>query len=243
MELGLGFGGGCGAFITFAKVYNMSISEFAHQTEKAANSTLWAETLRKYDWAVKNKFDYDLPKFEWAACEYTKTVWRASHPNTVQFWRDCEEAFKNAVSVPNCWFDAGPKVRIIRRGQWLYAKLPSGRALVYLQPKVIDGECSFMGMNQYSRKWERIKTYSGKLAENFTQALARDVLFSTLPAAEAKGYAVVMRVHDELVAEVPDTDKHSHEELSAIMSTPPAWAPDIPLAAAGFSAYRYKKED
>jgi DNA polymerase len=100
-----------------------------------------------------------------------------------------------------------------------------------------------MGMNQYSRKWERIKTYSGKLAENFTQALARDVLFSTLPAAEAKGYAVVMRVHDELVAEVPDTDKHSHEELSATMSTPPAWAPDIPLAAAGFSAYRYKKED
>ena len=63
-----------------------------------------------------------------------------------------------------------------------------------------------------------------------------------MPAIEAAGYKVVLSVHDELITECPDTPEYSAEHLSRLMSTAPAWASDLPLAAAGFEAYRYKKD-
>jgi DNA polymerase len=78
--------------------------------------------------------------------------------------------------------------------------------------------------------------------ENITQATARDILASSLPAVEEAGYAVVLSVHDELITEVPDLPRYSCAELSALMSKCPQWAPGLPLSAAGFESYRYKKD-
>lgn len=78
--------------------------------------------------------------------------------------------------------------------------------------------------------------------ENATQAVARDVFMHGLRLAEAAGYAVVLRVHDELVCEVPDTDEFTTEGLAALMSTNPSWAIGLPLAAAGHETKRYCKE-
>jgi DNA polymerase len=57
-----------------------------------------------------------------------------------------------------------------------------------------------------------------------------------------EGYQIVLTVHDEIIAEAPDTKEFSAEQLAALMSTPPEWAQDLPLAAAGFETYRYRKE-
>jgi DNA polymerase len=132
--------------------------------------------------------------------------------------------------------------KVRRDGAWLRVGLPSGRALCYPQPKVEDGKLSYMGVNQYTRQWNRIKTYGGKLVENATQAAARDVLVHRMPAIEDAGYQIVLSVHDELITETADTPVREVAELSAFMATPPAWAPDIPLAAAGFETYRYRKD-
>lgn len=236
-----GYGGGVGGFSTFAKAYNMDLNRFAQQMEANADSSLWYDTLRKYDWAVKNKMDYKLPKYQWAACDYAKTTWRMGHPETVAFWAECEQAFRMAVAAPNVWHQAR-KVSMKKVGQWLYAKLPSGRVLCYLQPRVDENGCSYMGMNQYTRKWARIRTYAGKLAENFTQAVARDILMYNMPVIEDEGYAIVMRVHDELLTETPDSDEYSAERLSQLMSTTQPWCADIPLAAKGFETTRYRKD-
>ena len=72
--------------------------------------------------------------------------------------------------------------------------------------------------------------------------MARDVLVSSMPVAEALGYEIVLSVHDELITEAPDSPEYTAAELSQIMSTAPAWASDLPLNAAGFEAYRYKKD-
>ena len=77
--------------------------------------------------------------------------------------------------------------------------------------------------------------------ENATQAFARDVLAYNMPAIEAKGYEIVLSVHDELLTETPDTEHFNADELGRMMATPPAWARGIPLAAAGFETYRYRK--
>jgi DNA polymerase len=98
-----------------------------------------------------------------------------------------------------------------------------------------------MGVNQRTRQWSRIQTYGGKLTENITQAVARDVLAAAIPRIEAAGYQIVLTVHDEIVAEAPDEHSYSAEHLAALMATPPSWAEGLPLAAAGFETYRYRK--
>lgn len=100
----------------------------------------------------------------------------------------------------------------------------------------------YEGMNQYTRKWELLDTYYGKLVENIVQAVARDVFMTGMRRAELSGYPVVLRVHDELVCEVPDVPEFTHERLADMMATNPSWSTGLPLAAAGFEALRYRKE-
>lgn len=79
------------------------------------------------------------------------------------------------------------------------------------------------------------------IVHNCTQSNSRDVLFDRMPAIETAGYAICMRVHDELITTAPDTDDYSSDTLAGLMSINPEWATGLPLGAAGFSAYRYRK--
>jgi len=170
-------------------------------------------------------------------------AWRGAHPNTVKLWYGLENACRDAVHSPGVVKRVG-KLAIQRDGVWLRIRLPSGRYLCYPGIECDDaGKLSYLGVNQYTRKWERLRTYGGKLVENVTQAASRDVLCYGMKLAEESGYPVVLHVHDELLCEVPDTTDYNVARLSAIMSTNPPWAEGLPLAAAGFETYRYRKED
>lgn len=81
------------------------------------------------------------------------------------------------------------------------------------------------------------------MAENITQAMCRDILAAGMEAAEGHGYEVILSVHDELLTETPDTPEYSSEKLSRLMSLSLFWSAGMPMNAAGFEAYRYKKED
>jgi DNA polymerase len=160
----------------------------------------------------------------------------------VAWWREVEDAARAATLNPGNVFKAR-SVRFAAQGAWLRMLLPSGRSLCYPSPRVSEeGVISYMGVNQFSRKWCRINTYSGKLVENAIQGIARDVLASTMPLMETNGYQIVLSIHDEILAETPDTSAYSAEHLSALLSTQPAWAGGFPLAAAGFETRRYRKE-
>lgn len=168
-------------------------------------------------------------------------AWRAAHPAVVGFWYELEGEVTRAINNPGVTMTCR-RLKVRRDGTWLRIGLPSGRCLCY--PGVAlneDGKVTFMGMNNYTRKWERIRTYGGSLVENVTQAMARDVIAHGMRRAEAAGYQVLLSVHDELITETPDTDDYNAEHLSGLMATVPAWAPELPLAAEGFSAYRYRK--
>ena len=90
--------------------------------------------------------------------------------------------------------------------------------------------------------WIRINTYGGRLAENVIQATARDIMAHSVDLLEKAGYPIVLRVHDEVVAEVPK-GWGSVEELEQIMQTMPAWAADWPVrAAGGWRGLRYRKD-
>jgi DNA polymerase len=124
--------------------------------------------------------------------------------------------------------------------KWARIRLPSGRFLCYPLPQLHrGGTISYMAYR--NKRWGRTKTYGGKLAENITQAVARDVLAYSLPLAEEQGLPVVLHVHDEIVAEVPDQDTDALSRLSALMTRGFPWSKGLPLAAEGFETTRYRK--
>lgn len=167
--------------------------------------------------------------------------WRKNNPNIVSLWHDLEEAAVLAVSSPGRRFECRRLV-LQRDGSWLRIRLPSGRCLCYPGVRVEDGKLTYMGVNQYTRKWERIPTYGGKLSENATQAGARDVIAHQMPEVEAAGFEIVLTVHDEIVCEAAlDNPSLTSHYLSSLMSAVPPWAQGLPLAAEGYEAQRYRK--
>lgn len=176
-------------------------------------------------------------------------AWRKAHPATTRLWYNVEGAARSAVRSPGESFEVrGGLLRFDQKvgpdgATYVRCRLPSGRYLLYRNMHIDDdGQLVYEGMNQYTRKWEWLETYYGKLVENIVQAIARDVFMAGLRRAELNGYNVVLRVHDELVCEVPDDPSYTHERLAEFMGTNPGWSAGLPLAAAGFTSYRYKKE-
>ncbi len=140
-------------------------------------------------------------------------------------------------------FAVGQHLKVRCDGAWLRIRLPSGRYLCYLSPEVdAEGNCTFMGVDQYTRQWKRLRTHGGRLVENACQAVARDVMFYNMPAIEGAGYEIVLSVHDELLTETPNSDAFSSDVLAAMMARDPGWAKGLPLAAAGFETLRYRKD-
>ena len=243
MELAMGYQGGVGAFSTFARGYGVDLSEMARHVRESCAPADWLSASQAF---ARLGGSSDLGADEWAACEVIKRLWRRAHPAITGFWADVDSAVKQVLAGLTPYASAG-RVSFRKCGTYLVATLPSGRPVCYPAarlPGEASGGCAFeyYGQIQATRRWSYIRTYAGKIVENLTQACARDVLASSLPAAEAAGYKTVLSVHDELITEVPDDPRFSAAGLAAIMSSVPSWAEGLPLSAAGFAAYRYKKD-
>lgn len=270
-ELALGYEGGVGAFVTFAAGYGIDLDDLASKAARFIPGEVWGQASIMLEWHRSKGRDpaaqLGMADKTWLVCESFKLGWRTGHANIKAYWKEVDACVREAIANPGTTIVCG-KVKVRRDGAWLRIVLPSGRALCYPGPKLeaekrkrkdaelvetsdifsVDEEVStgrtkitYMGVNQYSRKWGRIDTYGGKLFENICQAVARDVMAHNMPLIEAAGYEIVLSVHDELVCETPDDPRYNPEHLAALLCAPPPWALDMPLAAAGFESYRYKK--
>lgn len=245
LELALGYQGGPGAFATFAMNFGMDLDELAKTTEATIEESYWIESMGMLKWAKEKKLIRGMSQKAWVACNAIKSAWRKANSEIESFWYALAKACQSAIKAKGVAFPAG---RIVCKvsGNYLLMRLPSGRYLVYPAPRLPEeGEMcdfSFMGVNQYTKKWERIPTYSGKLAENSVQGAACDLLLEAGPRLEAAGYHIVMSVHDEYITEIKDDNTRNHREMEKIMSDLPDWADGLPLVAAGFEAARYRKD-
>jgi DNA polymerase len=141
-------------------------------------------------------------------------------------------------------------VIVIPEGKWLHCELPSGRRISYCDPEVKLVKTSwgepkpalrYMSVDGVTRKWLRTSTYGGKIVENITQAVARDIMANAMMLAyEGDTYETIMSVHDELICEV-DKDKGSLKEFEELMSNVPHWAAGCPIAAEAERYERYRK--
>lgn len=190
--------------------------------------------------------------------EFAKDVvklYRERNENIKKFWYAQDRAFKQAIEHPGDIVGEGAVYwKYDADEEFARVTLPSGRRLSYYQPQIklcdppwrnADGsipdkiEQTTIMTTDLTRKWTRQKTYGGKLAENLTQAVARDLLVSAMNRVETNGLEVVFHVHDELVVLAPDAAEAS--ELERLMKLKPAWATGCPVDAVAESMKRYRK--
>lgn len=169
------------------------------------------------------------------------TQWRIASPKIPKFWRDTEDAARNALDTRGRTYTLPCGVKYRRDAEALQCKLPSGRILSYWSAWLDDeGGIRFMGQNQTTRKWEKAETWGGKLVENIVQAYARDCLAVALDRLDKAGYNIVFHVHDEIIAEAPDGSRW--EDMAEIMGQPIDWAPGLLLRSDGYSTKFYMKD-
>lgn len=174
-------------------------------------------------------------------------AWRAANPTIPKLWRTCELAAKTAIKEHRT-------VRI-RHGIAfsyvngnLFVKLPGGRKLCYWGTRLRQDDMTgresivYMGVNQTTKQWQETETYGGKLVENIVQATARDCLAVAMTRVAALGYKIVMHVHDEMIVDVPISDKDALATINKCMADPIDWAPGLPLKGDGYETPFYMKD-
>lgn len=171
--------------------------------------------------------------------------WRAASPRIVKLWGGMEQAAIRAIRG-KCKISCKHGMAFTYADNCLFMTLPSGRRIAYQSPEIgenrFGGEAiTYLGVNQTTRQWTRLETYSGKLVENAVQAIARDCLAVAMTRLDAAGYRIIMHIHDEIVADMPK-GKGSLDEAAAIMSQPIDWAPGLLLNADGWVDKYFKKD-
>lgn len=176
-------------------------------------------------------------------------TFRREFTEVVDYWYGIERAAKKCirtgepVEFGHVTFDYYyPFMRI---------RLPSGRFLHYLKPKIeiVDTpwgdkkeQITYEGQDD-RKQWRRITTHPGKLTENVDQAVARDILASGLLEADRRGIDIRLHVHDQILGLAPeDQAEEALAILNESMKNPPVWAKGMPLKTAGFTSKVFCKD-
>ena len=177
-------------------------------------------------------------------------AYREEYAKVKASWYDYERAAVDAVRVPGTAVRSGKVLFNCLKGT-LWMVLPSGRPICWQSPKVEaqltpwgelrDGITVF-NQNTFSRRWGRNKLIGSSIFQSAVQATARDMLTEAMLRLEKDGFNVVNCIHDEILLLSEEADANSAlDRVVEIMTTPPKWAPEFPLAAEGWVGKRYRK--
>ena len=245
--LGSVYGLGAGGLQAYADGYGVEMDEDESQRITDTYRATYPEIVDAWDWLVSSCMD---------VIQHRATEARGCG---VRSYRDTNFLF---IELPSgrCIHYYRPRVdmkvppwewkKVKERGaEIIEATKESVRTGVWFVPKpYIPKEIpnvTYMGMNQYTRKWERQSTHGGKMLENLCQAVARDVLAEAIVTCASMDGVMetILHVHDEVGA---TCDAQVATEilggLNAVLSRPPHWADGLLLGAEGFITKRYKKD-
>lgn len=167
--------------------------------------------------------------------------WRAANRSITKLWWDTDAAVRRCIQT-KAPVDLPHGMRLRKQGPLLRLRLPNGRELSYVKPRIDeDDNITYEGTIQSSGGWGRIESYGPKFVENIVQATARDCLAEAMFRLEGAGFPIVFHVHDEVICEVPN-GVSSAKELGALMGQPISWAPGLPLRADAYECEYYRKD-
>ena len=166
-------------------------------------------------------------------------AWRRANPWSVPYWSELEVAYTRAIRNPKTQMVAG-RVTYYFDGVHLWYSLPSGRVLCYPYALIEEDGVTYAKASWKpaadAKQWPRARLWKGLACENITQAVAADILRHALRQLPD----VVLHVHDEIICET-DQPEAVLDFMQQVMSTPPAWAEGLPLAAEAQIMSRYGK--
>ena len=166
--------------------------------------------------------------------------WRTSNPMITAFWWDVDKAVKTTIKqrVPT----EVRGIKFIYKSGMLFIKLPSGRSLSYVKPKIGENKfgsesVTYEGIGS-TKKWERIESYGPKFVENIVQAVSRDLLCYAMH--NLSNQQICGHVHDELIIECPENT--TVNSITSVMGKSPDWMKDILIRGDGYDTKFYKKD-
>lgn len=247
-NLALGYAGGAGALVTMgAEREGIDIGNY---------------TLLSREWERAGKpvkfHEWERDRHDYPELLRLRDAYRDASPATVRFWKQCAKAWDvAAMKGKGARFGDNHILAMVRDGRHNRLILPSGRSIWYRNavshtepdrfgdPRV--DRRTFIGRLPTGRGHGRVDTHGGKLTENITQAVARDVLFDLILKVEAmtaRGWPgrIVLHVHDEVAVEAKT--KHGQQcldDVLGLMSEAPKWATGLHVKGAGSLMERYGK--
>lgn len=244
--LALGYQGGIGAFGTMANAYEIDLEPvydivYPSVSQQEYDTAEWAYNF------YKGRVESPLTMKGGIVADIIKQRWRANNPEVVKLWYDVENAAIAAVhNKGTAYHCSAVGVHFVQMpdSDFLYCELPSGRRLAYHKPEIrMSGnkeQLTYMTLLSQTKKYVRTAAYGGKLVENITQAVARDVMaHGLLNIKSSDQFSPHLTVHDEAI-----TSGRKGLEVSALeeqLCDLPSWADGLPITAEGWRGVRYKK--
>lgn len=216
--LALGYGAGWEKFIVMA--YDLAGLDIT------VNDPEWIE--------VEHPFTHEIKKVSGYGSTSKKTVeeYRAQNPKIAGengIWQNLDGSFKRSV------------------GDNFSMKLPSGRTMKYdrvrcevrIEPDKETGKPRRKTVFTADIGGRRFQSYGGKLTENITQAIARDIFGWQVVNMDHNGWGQLFSVHDEAILEVDEAV--TARDVEHEMSRTPEWMPGLPVAAEAKEVPYYQK--
>jgi DNA polymerase len=186
--------------------------------------------------------------------KFAVDAYRKKYYLIVKMWYAQANVTKYAVQHPGKEFSTHRcKYKVVKdhaNHTWLRLTLPSGRALMYMNPRLAEGKYGpavlYKGVNPTTFQWSDKELTPGLLAENVTQAASRDILCegmleiqNNMPEA-----TLILCVHDEAGALIDrdDITDGTMDKFNKLLCVDNEYRKDLPLAAEGYIARRYRKD-
>jgi DNA polymerase len=167
----------------------------------------------------------NLPDHE---CQRLVRIYRQINDRVIKLWEECDRALKDLVAWPENKqpYYLGTKKCLLVTPKGI--QLPNGLYITYpqLEHKREEGKDKFV----YKSRKGYVSIWGGSVVENVIQALARIIVGEQMIKIK-EHYKPVLTVHDAIVciAKKDDTD-NAMKIITDIMSTPPSWGQDLPIA-------------
>jgi DNA polymerase len=177
-------------------------------------------------------------------------AYRTAYAKVKNCWYECEQKAMDAVNNPGQPFQTGKLLfKFTKDALWM--RLPSGRLICWRDPKVEkqltpwgimrDG-ITVRSQNTFTRQWGRNNLIGSSIFQSAVQGTARDILAECTLSLETAGFEVINLIHDEVLMLADEEGaQETLATVTSIMTAPPKWALDFPLAAEGWVGKRYRK--
>lgn len=247
------FRSGLDEYIVFASecIYNIPYKEVTKAQRQMSKSAVLGSMFGQGAKGLVKYADSMGVKLTEIQSKNAVDSYRAAYPKVKNLWAACEAAAIDAIQNPGVAQAANSKLKLKVAKGALWMQLPSGRLICWQKPEVELvmtpwGQeklgVTVYSQNTYTREWKRNPLIGSSIFQSAVQGTARDFLAFAMMRLEDAGYQVINSIHDEVLLLVDEANGEAAlEDSIRIMTTPPDWAPDFPLAAEGWYGKRYRK--